>query len=84
MEIGKNIDVKKRREKGLVCTETMSRQRIVEMSSNKREQKVYLGRCTNREEVKIAFFKKIWAIPGLFFLYFRLFNTQLTVNKRSI
>ena len=25
-------------------------------------------------------FKK-WAIPGLFFLYFRLFNTQLTVNK---
>ena len=28
------------------------------------------------------FFK--WAISGLFFLYFRLFNTQLTVNKYSI
>ena len=31
----------------------------------------------------ISFFQK-WAIPGLFFLYFRLFNTQLTVNKCSI
>ena len=30
------------------------------------------------------FFKKKWAIPGLFFLYFCLFNTQLTVNKCSI
>ena len=30
-----------------------------------------------------AYFFK-WAIPGLFFLYFRLFNTQLTVNKCSI
>ena len=30
------------------------------------------------------FFLKKWAIPGLFFLYFRLFNTQLTVNKCSI
>ena len=30
-----------------------------------------------------TFFKK-WAIPGLFFLYFRLFNTQLTVYKCSI
>ena len=32
---------------------------------------------------KCAIFKK-WAIPGLFFLYFRLFSTQLTVNKCSI
>ena len=30
------------------------------------------------------FFLKKWAKPGLFFLYFRLFNTQLTVNKCSI
>ena len=29
-------------------------------------------------------FLKKWAIPGLFFLYFRLFNTQLTANKCSI
>ena len=29
-------------------------------------------------------FLKKWAIPGLFFLYFRLFNTQLIVNKCSI
>ena len=34
-------------------------------------------------EGSTSFFKK-WAIPGLFFLYFRLFNTQLTVNKCSI
>ena len=27
---------------------------------------------------------KNWAIPGLFFLYFLLFNTQLTVNNSSI
>ena len=31
------------------------------------------------------FFFKKWAIPGLFFsLYFRLFNTQFTLNKCSI
>ena len=30
------------------------------------------------------FFLKKWAIPGLFFLYFRLFNTQLRVYKCSI
>ena len=29
------------------------------------------------------FFKK-WAIPASLFLYFRLFNTQLTVSKCSI
>ena len=32
--------------------------------------------------VFFCFFK--WAILGLFFLYFRLFNTQLTVNNSSI
>ena len=32
----------------------------------------------------VTFFKKNRAIPGLFFLYFHLFNTQLTVNKCSI
>ena len=26
----------------------------------------------------------LWAIPVLFFLYFRLFNIQLTVNRCSI
>ena len=31
----------------------------------------------------MCFFTK-WAIPGLFFLYFRLFNTQLTVYNCSI
>ena len=30
----------------------------------------------------LCFFK--WAIPGLFFLYFRLFNTQLTVNNKQM
>ena len=34
--------------------------------------------------VSDMFFFKKWAIPGLFFLYFHLFNTQLTVNKCSI
>ena len=37
----------------------------------------------NRYFIKSFFFKK-WAIPGLFFLYCCLFNTQLTVNKCSI
>ena len=32
--------------------------------------------------LQMSFFK--WAIPGLFILYFCLFNTQLTVNKCSI
>ena len=31
-----------------------------------------------------CFFFKKWAIPGLFFFYFRLFNTQLTVYKCSM
>ena len=43
----------------------------------------------HRGPIKIIFFLFFlyffkWAIPGLFFLYFRLFNTQLTVNKCSI
>ena len=29
----------------------------------------------------VVLFLKKWAIPGLFFLYFRLFNSQFTVNK---
>ena len=33
---------------------------------------------------RIVFLSKKWAIPGLFFLYFRLINRQLTVNKCSI
>ena len=36
------------------------------------------------ENVCLELIFKKWAIPGLFFLYFRLFNTQLTVNKCSI
>ena len=32
----------------------------------------------------LSLFLKKWAIPGLFFLYFRLFNKQLTVNKCSL
>ena len=33
----------------------------------------------------LTFLKKLWLIPGIFFLYFHLFNTiQLTVNKYSI
>ena len=35
-----------------------------------------------RDLFNVIFFK--WAIPGLFFLYFRLFNTQLTVYNCSI
>ena len=46
----------------------------------KSEKKVKAGQSI---PLKIFFFKK-WAIPGLFFLYFRLFNAQLTVNKCSI
>ena len=34
--------------------------------------------------VHFVFFYKKWAIPGLFFFIFCLFNTQLTVNKCSI
>ena len=43
-------------------------------------------KCENIERYFLAnlyFFKK-WTIPSLFFFYFRLFNTQLTVNKCSI
>ena len=33
--------------------------------------------------VDASFFLKKWAIPGLFFFYFHLFNTiQLTINKK--
>ena len=39
--------------------------------------------CLNEKSNPFYFFKK-WAIPGLFFFYFRLFNTQLTVYKCSI
>ena len=35
------------------------------------------------EDTPTLFLKK-WAVHGLFFFYFRLFNTQLTVNKCSI
>ena len=42
--------------------------------------------CKQPKKITIVvcflFFK--WAIPGLFFLYFCLFNTQLTANKCSI
>ena len=38
--------------------------------------------CDQMAKLFIVFFK--WAIPGLFFLYFHLFNTQLTVTKCSI
>ena len=39
--------------------------------------------CSQRQSIPMYFFKK-WAIPGLFFFIFRLFNTHLIVNKCSI
>ena len=78
MEIGKNIDVKKRREKGLVCTETMSRQSILEMSCNEREQKVYQGRCTNRED---CFFFKKNGHPRPLFSLFSSFQYTIDSNQ---
>ena len=39
--------------------------------------------CFHNLANPIVLLLKKWAIPGLFF-YFRLFNTQLTVNKCSI
>ena len=33
------------------------------------------------QNILVSLFFLKWAIPGLFTLFFRLFNTQLTVNK---
>ena len=43
----------------------------------------HMGRYSLRLLLPKSSMKK-WAIPGLYFLYFCRFNTQLTVNKCSI
>ena len=43
-----------------------------------------LRRTEEHDRVVLLFFFFKWAIHGLFLLYFRLFNTQLTGNKCSI